>query len=158
MKQLCMCSKSKHICNCSVNNSSSMRSRTGVAQLCSKFQHICHCSVNKSSMLLCQYEVQVSHCRIAVQQSALLAPRVRPLSSFLTMHSGFYIYSYVYYLSKYIFIYFKIFSKTHIHNILCSKVPCWQTLAPTPDSGCWQKFWPGNMAGECHFFFLWIIL
>ena len=109
-------------------------------------------------MLLCQYEVQVSHCRIAVQQSALLAPISDPCPhSWQCTLAFIYIHMYIIYQNIYSYTSRYFPKHIHIHNILCSKVPCWQTPAPTPDSGCWQKFWPGNMAGECHFFFLWII-
>ena len=100
-------------------------------------------------MLLCQYEVQLSHCRIAVQQSALLAAISDPCPhswqctlAFICIHM-YIIYQNIYsYTSRY-------FPK-HIFIIYCAaKCPVGRPLLPPLTLVVGKSFgletWLGNV-------------
>ena len=100
-------------------------------------------------MLLCQYEVQVSHCRIAVQQSALLAAISDPCPHSWQCTLAF-IYIHMYIMYQNIYSYTSRYFPKHIFIIYCAaKCPVGRPLLPPLTLVVGKSFgletWLGNV-------------
>ena len=100
-------------------------------------------------MLLCQYEVQMSHCRRAVQQSALLAAISDPCPHSWQCTLAF-IYIHMYIIYQNIYSYTSRYFPKHIFIIYCAaKCPVGRPLLPPLTLVVGKSFgletWLGNV-------------
>ena len=143
MKQLCMCSKSKHICNCSVNNSSSMRSRTNSSTF----------AIVLLIRAVCYYASMRCRCPTVAQLCSKVPSWHQYQTPVLILDNALwllFIFICILFIKIYIHILQDIFQNTYIFIIYCAaKCPVGRPLLPPLTLVVGKSFgletWLGNV-------------